>query len=143
MLHMHTYDPNFNLGLGYSDDNEHSLVAGKVDYFDGTSRRALYEFATMKIFLLPDPPNPTFDRAHLYTTPLGKKIPRDLWEIMFYTVKPFVDEELCNHVKSKKSSLMSCSKNWSLSMGASSMFTRVNGRLANLATTKRFSGLVR
>ena len=102
MLHMHTYDPKFNLGLGYSDNNEHSLVAGKVEYFDGTSRRALYEFATMKTFLLPDPPNPTFDRAHLYTTPQGQKIPRDLWEIMFYTLKPFVDEEVCNHVKSKK-----------------------------------------
>jgi hypothetical protein len=99
ILHLHTYG-DLELGFGYDDDNIYPLMANKLTYADGTMRRAILDIRTTKMYLLPDPPNPTFDRAHLYTTPHGNKIPRDLWELMFYTIKPFIDEEVCNAVQS-------------------------------------------
>jgi hypothetical protein len=90
---------NLNLGIGCADENKYPVETTHLRFMDGCERRAVLEHPTLKMYLLPDPPNSTFDRRHIYRTPGGHRVPRDLWEIMFYNIKPFVDEEVCNAVK--------------------------------------------
>jgi hypothetical protein len=89
-----------NLGIGVPDGRQGYMETCKLLYKDKTTKRGLIDrlSPTPLIYILPNPPIATWDQSHVYTSPSGKKVPRDLWEIIFYTLKPWVDEEACNMV---------------------------------------------
>jgi hypothetical protein len=90
-----------NLGIGVPDGRKGYLETCKLQYKDNTTIRGLIDrlSPTPLVYILPTPPLATWDRKHFYITPSGRKVPRDLWEIMFYTLKPWMDEEACNMVR--------------------------------------------
>jgi hypothetical protein len=73
--------------LDFSVDDDCQLYAWVI-LMNGQRRRAAMKGGI--IYLLPDPPNASWDRRVQYGD-----ISRELWEITFYVIKPFICQQAC------------------------------------------------
>jgi hypothetical protein len=85
-------DCNVNWGI------RKNTVYGSITLLDGEKKRVA--FADGELYVLPDPPFASWNPFDFHFSPVTRqRISRNLWDISFYMLKPFIDQEVCNCVK--------------------------------------------
>jgi hypothetical protein len=85
-------DCNVNWGI------RKNTVYGSITFLDGEKKRVA--FADGELYVLPDPPFASWNPFDFHFSPVTRqRISRNLWDISFYMLKPFIDQEVCNCVK--------------------------------------------